>query len=124
MPMTGEYLAVFHMDKQGPRYKAWYAASDEERQARDVEGLAALEAWMEAHRDDIVYVGGPLGPTKRVTDTGVISDTINQLTVFIVVRAPSHQAAAELLADNPHMTIFPCHAVEIMPILRGEEDGD
>jgi hypothetical protein len=39
--------------------------SDAERAAKDSQGLAALAAWDAAHRDVIVYTGGPLGPTKR-----------------------------------------------------------
>lgn len=53
------YLAVFTSDKNGPRWGAWYAMTDEERRRTDEVGLAALAAWDEAHRDVIVYPGGP-----------------------------------------------------------------
>lgn len=122
MSETGHYLAVFTSDKTGPRWRAWYAMSEEDRRARDEEGLAALAAWDEAHRDVIVYPGGPLGPTKRTTSEGV-TDIVNLLTVFVVVRAPSHQAAAELFAGHPHFTIFPCDGVEVMPLLGPKQDG-
>ncbi|WP_374570792.1 hypothetical protein [Phenylobacterium sp.] len=112
----GHYLAVFTSDKTGPRWRAWYAMSDAEREAKDREGLAALAAWDEAHRDAIVYPGGPLGPTKRTTAEGV-ADVVNLLTVFVVVRAPSHEAAARLFENHPHFTIFPCDGVEVMPLL-------
>jgi hypothetical protein len=110
------YLAVFTSDKNGPRWRAWYAMTDEERRRTDEVGLAALAAWDAAHRDVIVYPGGPLGPTKRTTAEGV-SDVVNQLTVFMVVRAPSHEAAAKLFEGHPHCTIFPCDGVEVMPLL-------
>lgn len=42
---------------------------------------------------------------------------VNQLTVFVVVRAPSHEAAAKLFEGHPHFTIFPCDGVEVMPLL-------
>ena len=122
MSTDGHYLAVFYSDKIGPRWQAWYAMSEEEKRATDEKGLAALAAWDEAHKESIVYQGGPLGPTKRTSGDG-IEDVVNQLTVFIVVRAPSHQAAAELFVDHPHCTIFPCHCVEIMPLL-GSNAGD
>lgn len=32
------YLAVFLSNKTSPRWKAWYAMSEEERRAKDVEG--------------------------------------------------------------------------------------
>lgn len=117
----GHYLAVFYSDKTGPRWQAWYAMSEEEKRATDEKGLAALAAWDEAHKESIVYQGGPLGPTKRTSEDG-IEDVVNQLTVFVVVRAPSHQAAAELFLDHPHCTIFPCHSVEIMPLLGPPPD--
>jgi hypothetical protein len=112
----GTYLAVFLSDKTGPRWAEWYALSEDEQRARDETGLAALAEWDRTHKDDIVCAGGPLGPTKRTTPESV-EDIVNQLTVFMVVRAASHEAAARLFHDHPHMTIFPCHAVEIMPLI-------
>ena len=119
----GKYLAVFYSDKAGPKWQAWYALSEEERRAKDAIGLPALEAWDEKHKDSIVYQGGPLGKTKRVSDDGV-ADAVNQLTVFVVVRAPSLEAAAQMFEGHPHMTIFPCHAVEVMPLLGMETDDE
>jgi hypothetical protein len=113
---TGHYLAVFTGNKTSPRWRAWYAMSDAERDATDVKGLAALKAWDEKHRDSIVYEGGPLGPTKRTSPDGV-ADVVNGLTVFVVVRAPSHEAAAKLFEGHPHFTIFPCDSVDVMPLL-------
>ena len=113
---TGTYLAVFTSNKASPRWQAWYALSEAEQRATDARGLAALKAWDEAHRDAIVYEGGPLGPTKRTSAEGV-ADVVNELTVFLVVRAPSHEAAARMFEAHPHFTIFPCDAVEVMPLL-------
>jgi hypothetical protein len=122
MAMTGEYLAVFLGNKDSPSWRAWRAMSEDEQRSKAEAGLAALAAWDEAHSDVIVYQGGPLGPTKRVTSDG-LADAVNELTVFMVVRAPSHEAAARIFEDHPHCTIFPCHAVEIMPILCADEES-
>lgn len=121
MSTKDTYLAVFLSNKKSPRWQAWYAMTDEERCAKDEAGLAALKAWYEAHRDDIVYMGGPLGPTKRTSPDGV-ADVVNELTVFVVVRAPSHEAAAKLFEGHPHFTIFPCDCVDVMPLL-GSDPG-
>ena len=67
MSTNGQFLAVFLSNKASPSWQAWHAMSEEERRARNEAGLAALAAWDEEHRDSIVYEGGPLGPTKRVT---------------------------------------------------------
>ena len=37
----------------------------------------------------------------------------------MVVRAPSHAAAARLFEGHPHMTIWPCDGVEVMPVVVG-----
>ncbi len=118
MSTKGHYLAVFTSNKTSPKWRAWYAMSEAEREATDKIGLAALKAWDEAHKDDIVYAGGPLGPTKRTSPDG-IADVVNELTVFMVVRAPSHEAAAKLFENHPHFTIFPCDSVDVMPLLGG-----
>lgn len=110
------YLALFHMDKNGAKWKAWHAASEEKRNQNANDGVAAVKNWEKENRESIVYVGGPLGSTLRLCD-GEISSVINQLTVFIVVKALSHEAATRLLSNHPHLTHFPCHAVEVMPIL-------
>ncbi|MDP9422873.1 MAG: hypothetical protein M3Q19_08580 [Pseudomonadota bacterium] len=115
---TGHYLAVFLSNKSSERWQAWYAMSEEERHATDEVGLAAVKAWDEEHRDAIVYEGGPLGPTKRTSRDGV-ADAVNELTVFVVVRAASHEAAAKMFEGHPHFTIFPCDCVDVMPLLVG-----
>lgn len=122
MSTTGHYLGVFLSNKSSPKWRAWRAMTDDERRAKDKVGLAALKAWDEAHKDDIVYMGGPLGPTKRASEDGV-ADVVNELTVFVVVRAPSHAAAAKLFEGHPHFTIFPCDCVDVMPLLSGPPEA-
>jgi hypothetical protein len=116
MSAKDTYLAIFSSNKSSQRWRAWYAMSDEERRAKDEQGLAALKAWDEAHKDSIVYEGGPLGPTKRMSPTGM-ADIVNELTVFLVVRSTSHEAATLLFEGHPHFTIFPCDSVDVMPLL-------
>ncbi len=121
MSAKDTYLAVFLSNKTSPRWRAWYAMSEEERRAKDAEGLAALKAWDEKHRDAVVYEGGPLGNTKRMSPDGMM-DVTNELTVFVVVRARSHEAATQMFEGHPHFTIFPCDAVEVMPLLGPDTD--
>ena len=121
MSTNGTYLAVFLSNKASPRWQAWYAMSEDERRAKDAEGIAALKAWDEDHQDAIVYDGGPLDPTKRTSRDGV-ADVVNELTVFVVVRASSHEAAAKMFEGHPHFTIFPCDAVDVMPLLGADPE--
>lgn len=111
------YLAVFTMDKAGPKFRAWKAMTEAQQAEKAEAGVAAVKAWEAAHADVILYAGGPLGPTKRIDDAGRVTDGVNLLTVFMVVQADSHEAAARLFDGHPHMTTFPCEGVEVLPVL-------
>lgn len=111
------YLAVFTSDKTGPKWAAWRAMTKARQDETAARGVAAVKAWEAAHRDAILYVGGPLGPTLRIEADGAVGDVVNLLTVFMVVTAASHEAAVRLFDDHPHMSIFVCDGVEVMPVL-------
>ena len=117
MNATGTYLAIFLGSKNSQRREAWDALPAAERRAKEQEGIAAWKAWAEKHRSAIVTMGGPLGSTKKVSQSG-LSDVTNQLGAFTVVRADSHEAAARMFEKHPHFMIFPGDAVEIMPVLE------
>ena len=110
------FLAVFLGSKDSPRMKAWLAMTDQERHAREREGIAAWKAWVERHQASILEIGGPLGKTKTIGEQGIV-DASNALTAFTVVCAASHEDAARLFENHPHFTIFPGDGVEIMPCL-------
>ncbi|HET9108224.1 MAG TPA: hypothetical protein VFN79_13670 [Steroidobacteraceae bacterium] len=116
MSANDSYLAVFLGSKTSPRRAQWEALPEAERRAREREGMAAWQAWVEKHEASVVGMGGPLGKTKQVTSRG-IEDTSNHLAAFTIVRANSHEAAARLFENHPHFSIFPGDAVEIMPVL-------
>jgi hypothetical protein len=116
MAEENRFLAVFLGDRNGARRQEWDALSEEDRKAREAEGMAAWTAWVARNQGAIVETGGPLGKTKRVSGDG-IADVSNALAVFMVVRADSHEAAAKLFEGHPHFIIFPGDAVEVMPVL-------
>jgi hypothetical protein len=116
MSAENTYLAVFLGSKTGPRAKAWGALSEAERGAKEREGKAAWTAWAQKYQAAIVFMGGPLGKTKKVSSSG-IADISNELGAFTVVRAESHEAAAKIFERHPHFSIFPGDGVEIMPVL-------
>ena len=93
MSTNNTYLAVFLGSKIIPQMSTWNALPEEERRARQQDGIAAWKAWAEKHHSAIVDMGGPLGKTKKVTQPG-IKDTSNEMTAYMVVRADSHEAAA------------------------------
>lgn len=72
-------------------------------------------AWQEKHKDAIKDKGLPLGKTKRVTK-GNVTDVKNDLNYYIIVEAESHDAAAEMIKDNPHLLMIPESYVEVMEV--------
>ena len=116
MTTENTYLAVFTGSKTSDRRSAWDALSESERTAKQRAGMGAWKEWMSRHQASIVAIGGPLGKTKRVTERG-IADVSNQLAAFTIVRAPSHEAAAQMFERHPHFAIFPGDSVEVMPVL-------
>ena len=116
--MTTEttFLAVFLGSMTSPRMQGWNSLSAAERTAKEQQGIAAWNAWMEEHQGATVAAGGPLGKTKRISETG-IADASNEMGAFMLVRAASHEAAAALFEHHPHFTIFPGEAIEVMPVL-------
>ena len=116
MTTASTYLAVFTGSRTSPRWRAWETLSAAERQTKEQAGLAAWTAWTEQYREAIVVPGGPLGEAQHIDGEGR-RDLSNTLCAFVVVRADSPEAAAQMFAQHPHFTIFPGDAVEVMPIL-------
>ena len=97
--------------------KKWEKLPAKVRHEREAAGIQAWHEWVETHKKSIIYMGAPLGTTKRVDRKGV-SNTSNELGAFTVVQADSHAAAAKLFKGHPHFTIFPGESVEIMECLK------
>jgi hypothetical protein len=116
MSTSNTYLAVFLGSKTSSRRAAWDALPEGERRIKEREGIAAWRAWVEKNQNAVVFMGGPLGKTKKVTSQGT-ADSSNNVGAFMVVRADSHDAAARLFDKHPHFVIFPGDAVEIMPVM-------
>ena len=79
-------------------------------------GMAAWTGWMAQHASQIVDSGGPLGKTKKASKAGT-SDTRNNVTGYVIIEAPSHDAAVKMFEGHPHFAIFPGESVEVMECL-------
>ena len=84
-------------------------------QATVASGMAAWHQWMTDHAEAVVDVGGPLGKTKRAAGGG-ITNIRNAMVGYVIVKALSHDAAAQMFETHPHFSIFPGDSVEIMEI--------
>jgi hypothetical protein len=110
------YLAIFTATDTSRARSGWGVLSERETNARRAAGVEAWNAWVEKHKDAIVDHGSPIGKTKRA-DAGGLSDSVNTIAAYTIVRAESHEAAARMFENHPHFMIFPGEAVEIMPCL-------
>jgi len=86
----------------------------EEMKAASEKMMGEWEKWMKAHQKNLLDKGAPLGKTKRVASSG-ISDIRNDLNWYSIVEAESHEDAAKLFTDNPHLQI-PQAFIEVMEI--------
>lgn len=71
----------------------------------DAESSAFMQAWgdwAEKHKAQIVDDGAPCGKTKLVTKDG-ISDSKNAITGYTIVEADTHDSAAQMFSDHPHI---------------------
>ncbi len=86
----------------------------EKMKAASDEMMGAWKKWMTDHEKNLVTKGSPLGKTKRVTTQGV-SDVRNDLNWYLILEAESHEAAANMLTNHPHLQI-PGSSIEVMEI--------
>lgn len=94
----------------------WMKMDAATRAEREKAGMKAWQEWGQKYASAIVFNGGPLGKTKQISRDG-IKDISNAMAAFVVVKADSHAAAAEMFVNHPHFAIFPGEGVEIMETL-------
>ena len=109
------FLAVFLGTEKA--MKKWEKLDPKVQQEREAAGIQGWHEWVAKNKAAIVYMGAPLGTTKRVDRKGV-TNISNEIGAFTVVQASSHAAAAKLFKNHPHFTLFPGEAVEIMECLQ------
>lgn len=104
-----------------PRFMATYMGAEPGRtpppisETQSAEFMQAWGAWAHKNAAAIVDGGAPIGRTKLVT-AGGIADTRNAITAYTIVEAASHQEAASLFADHPHVVMLDL-SVEVMQCL-------
>ena len=108
-----KFLVVFMADRAA--FEKMMLESTPEMQKA---GMAAWMKWMAENQTAIVDHGAPLGPTKRVTASGV-SDVRNEMGGYSIVQAETHEAATRMFGkDFPHLQVPGAwiEVVEIMPV--------
>lgn len=106
------FLAVYR-GEPSRGHDEWNKLSKEEQQSIQKKGIEAWKDWAANHSESVIFNGGPLGKTLRVDNSGV-SSVKNWDCAYVVIRANSHEEAAEMFKQHPHFAIFPGECVEIM----------
>jgi hypothetical protein len=92
----------------------WKKTDPETRKAAEEKMQGEWRKWMTDHATMFVDKGAGVGKTKRVTAQGM-SDTRNDIMLYAIVDAESHEAAARAFEGHPHLQI-PQSSIEVMEI--------
>lgn len=85
----------------------------EVRKAEEEKLKGKWDAWAKEHQGQISETAGA-GKTKRVTVSGA-EDTKNDIMLYAIAEADSHEAAAALFEGHPHLDI-PGAWIDVMPV--------
>jgi len=92
----------------------WKKTEPAERKVAEGKMQGEWKKWMSDHTKIFVDKGAGVGKTKRVTAQGA-SDIRNDIMLYAVVEAESHEAAAKIFEGHPHLQI-PKSCIEVMEI--------
>jgi hypothetical protein len=92
---------------------AWMKTKESERAVAEKKMRDDWDAWMTVHASMIKETNAG-GKTKRVTSAGVV-DARNDIMLYSVIEAASHEDAAKAYEGHPHLGI-PEASIEIMAI--------
>ncbi len=101
---------------------SWAKTDPATKKAAEQKMQSDWQRWMGDHAKMITLTVAA-GKTKAVTSAG-IGDIKNDIMLYSLVEAESHDIAAKAFADHPHLTI-PQSSIEVMevraigPALRG-----
>ena len=92
----------------------WKKTEPAKRKDAEEKMQAEWKKWMTDHTKLFADIGAGVGKTKLVTSRGT-SDTKNDIMLYSVVEAESHEAAAKSFEAHPHLQI-PQASIEVMEV--------
>jgi len=92
----------------------WKKTEPKKRKEAEAKMQGEWKKWMSDHASMLVDKGAGVGKTKRVTAQGT-SDTKNDIMLYALVEAESHETAAKTFEGHPHLQI-PQSSIEVMEI--------
>lgn len=91
----------------------WGKTDPATRKSAEVKLKAEWDRWMGEHAK-MLRLTEAGGKTKAVSASG-ITDTRNDIMLYSIVEAESHEAAAKAFAQHPHLTI-PQSSIQVMEV--------
>jgi hypothetical protein len=91
----------------------WLQTEASAKKAAEEKMKGEWNQWMSAHSAMILSTDAA-GKTERITSDGV-SDTKNDIMLYSIIEAESHEAAAKSFENHPHLQI-PQSSIEVMEI--------
>jgi hypothetical protein len=92
----------------------WKKTEPAKRKEAEEKMQGEWRKWMSDHTTMFVDKGAGVGKTRRVTAQGT-SDAKNDIMLYAIVEAESHEAAAKTFEGHPHLQI-PRSSIEVMEI--------
>ncbi|TMG87171.1 MAG: hypothetical protein E6H74_01880 [Betaproteobacteria bacterium] len=92
----------------------WMKTEPAKRKEAEEKMQGEWKKWMSDHTAMFVDKGAGVGKTRRVNAQGA-SDTKNDIMLYAIVEAESHEAAAKAFEGHPHLQI-PQSSIEVMEI--------
>jgi len=92
----------------------WKKTEPAKRKEAEEKMQGEWQKWMSDHTAMFVDKGAGVGKTRRVNAQGA-SDTKNDIMLYAIVEAESHEAAAKAFEGHPHLQI-PQSSIEVMEI--------
>jgi hypothetical protein len=91
----------------------WAKTDPGTRKAAEEKMQGDWQRWMREHAK-MISVTEAAGKTKAVTSAG-IADAKNDIMLYSIVEADSHESAAKAFAHHPHLTI-PQSSIQVMEV--------
>lgn len=92
----------------------WAKTEPSQRKVAEEKMQAEWRQWMKDHDKILTDKGAGVGKTKRISAKG-LSDTKNDIMLYSIVEAQSHDVAAKAFEHHPHLQI-PEASIEVMAI--------
>src|SRR5262245_8719623 len=82
----------------------WKKTEPSKRKAAEEKMQGDWRKWMAVHAKVFADQGAGVGKTKRVDAQG-LSDAKNDIMLYSIIEADSHQSAAKMFEKHPHLGI-------------------